>query len=362
MSLTLQVANLPSNRLALTNKVYLHPNTFARFTAALGPEKTSPVTLVTVSSIPYAAEGHPSIAPDGIALNGLQRRHGQFSLSARVEVAPFTMPPGTVLSGLEISVDLLSKKSASNNVKAREIDTERLQEDMKRNYLGQVMAPNQVIAMDFEGTKVELTIGGLSFLTEGKNFSMGQLLTPTEIRFKKAKGTKLVNLTGSNVAGGTGSGGASIFLSDFDFEKLGIGGLDAEFMKIFRLAFASRIWPTHIIKQMGISHVRGMLLYGPPGCGKTLIARQIGKILNAREPKIVNGPEILNKFVGGSEEKVRELFAEVRQSHSKTNVWDHNSLLDYLFIMPFHCNIHPLLRPKLNKGRKVITPCCILSF
>ena len=31
---------------------------------------------------------------------------------------------------------------------------------------------------------------------------------------------------------------------------------------------------------------------GPPGCGKTLIARQIGKILNAREPKIINGPEV----------------------------------------------------------------------
>lgn len=54
------------------------------------------------------------------------------------------------------------------------------------------------------------------------------------------------------------------------------------------------------------------------GCGKTLIARQIGKVLNAREPKIVNGPEILNKFVGGSEEKVRELFAEVRSRFLST--------------------------------------------
>ena len=61
---------------------------------------------------------------------------------------------------------------------------------------------------------------------------------------------------------------------------------------------------------MGISHVRGMLLYGPPGCGKTLIARQIGKVLNAREPKIVNGPEVLDKYVGASEEKIRELFAD----------------------------------------------------
>lgn len=197
-------------------------------------------------------------------------------------------------------------------MKAREIDTDRLQEDVRRNYIGHVLCPNQILAMDFEGTKIELCVSNLSFLNENGSGSMGQFLQPTEVRFKKAKATKLINLSGSKLAGGTSSGGSSIFLSDFDFEKLGIGGLDAEFMKIFRMAFASRIWPTHIIQQMGINHVRGMLLYGPPGCGKTLIARQIGKILNAREPKIVNGPEILNKFVGGSEEKVRELFAEVR--------------------------------------------------
>ena len=68
----------------------------------------------------------------------------------------------------------------------------------------------------------------------------------------------------------------------------------------------------HVLKLLfGLEHhVRGMLLYGPPGCGKTLIARQIGKVLNAREPKIVNGPEVLDKYVGASEEKIRELFAD----------------------------------------------------
>jgi vesicle-fusing ATPase len=40
------------------------------------------------------------------------------------------------------------------------------------------------------------------------------------------------------------------------------------------------------------------------------MARQIGKMLNAREPKVVNGPEILNKFVGASEENIRKLFEE----------------------------------------------------
>lgn len=43
------------------------------------------------------------------------------------------------------------------------------------------------------------------------------------------------------------------------------------------------------------------------------MARQIGKMLNAREPKVVNGPEILNKFVGQSEENIRKLFAEAEK-------------------------------------------------
>jgi vesicle-fusing ATPase len=53
-----------------------------------------------------------------------------------------------------------------------------------------------------------------------------------------------------------------------------------------------------------------MILYGPPGTGKTLIARKISQVLNCNEPKVVNGPEIFDKFVGGSEENVRKLFAE----------------------------------------------------
>ena len=60
-----------------------------------------------------------------------------------------------------------------------------------------------------------------------------------------------------------------------------------------------------------------MLLYGPPGCGKTLIARKIGQMLGGREPKVVNGPEVLSKYVGQSEENVRNLFAEARKEYSE---------------------------------------------
>ena len=79
---------------------------------------------------------------------------------------------------------------------------------------------------------------------------------------------------------------AIIFKTEFNFEKLGIGGLDIEFGEIFRRAFNLRRFPPAILEQYGIKHVKGMLLFGPPGTGKTLIARQIATSLEAHEPKV----------------------------------------------------------------------------
>jgi len=60
---------------------------------------------------------------------------------------------------------------------------------------------------------------------------------------------------------------------------------------------------------LGLTPVRGLLLYGKPGTGKTLLARQISRALRARAPKIVSAPELLDRWVGGSEKLVRELFS-----------------------------------------------------
>lgn len=325
----LAVGNLPSNRLALTNKVYISQENLAQIAGYYEKNNipTGKSMLVEVGGHPYQVEAHPQVPNDQVALNGLQRRYLQLSLSAPVKLNPFVSNDSLALATLELSVDFLAKKKADPKVKPKELDTTRLAQTVLLILEEQIMEPGRVMAIDFEGTKLELAVKHMetvSFSNKQKNkednadakpsSKIGQLLAPTIITFSKAEGGVPIQLTGENVAAGAGGGGAAnLFTGDFDFEKLGIGGLDSEFNQIFRRAFASRIWPAHIIKQMGINHVRGMLLYGPPGCGKTLIARQIGKALNAREPKIVNGPEILNKFVGGSEEKIRELFAEAEK-------------------------------------------------
>ncbi|CAL5332633.1 unnamed protein product [Camellia sinensis] len=70
-------------------------------------------------------------------------------------------------------------------------------------------------------------------------------------------------------------------------------------------------------KRLNLKHVRGMLLYGPPGSRKTLIARSICKLLNAKEPLIVNGPDVLNAFQGVSERKIRSLFKAANEDENR---------------------------------------------
>ncbi|KAG0416697.1 Vesicular-fusion protein sec18, partial [Dictyocoela roeselum] len=128
----------------------------------------------------------------------------------------------------------------------------------------------------------------------------------------------------------TGTEGNMLLKADFNFENLGIGGLKNEFATMFRRAFVQRIYDNDVIMRLGVSHVKGIMLYGPPGTGKTLIARKIGTILNARKPKIVNGPEILDKYVGESEKNIRLLFedAEIEYKTKKEKSLLHIIIFD----------------------------------
>lgn len=98
---------------------------------------------------------------------------------------------------------------------------------------------------------------------------------------------------------------------------MGIGGLDKQFAEIFRRAFNTRRYPASTIEKYGMNHCKGMILYGPPGTGKTLIARKIAAVLNCADPKVVNGPEIFDKMVGGSEEKIRALFVDAEKDQKE---------------------------------------------
>lgn len=163
--------------------------------------------------------------------------------------------------------------------------------------------------------------------TKPKKTRMGRCLGDSVIQFEKADNSSL-NLIGKAKGQMVRQ---SIINPDWDFQKMGIGGLDKEVSAIFRRAFASRVFPPEVVTQLGCKHVKGILLYGPPGTGKTLMARQIGNMLNAREPKIVNGPQILDKYVGESEANIRRLFADAEEEEKRVmknlyNIFDFFSI------------------------------------
>ena len=103
----------------------------------------------------------------------------------------------------------------------------------------------------------------------------------------------------------------------FNFNEMGVGGLDTEISNIFRRAFTTRLYPAAYLEKYGIHHVKGILLYGPPGTGKTLIARTLANALNVKEFKVVNGPELFDKYVGETEKKIRDLFANAEKDQKE---------------------------------------------
>ena len=73
------------------------------------------------------------------------------------------------------------------------------------------------------------------------------------------------------------------------------------------------------LELLGLAPVRGLLLYGPPGCGKAALAREISNALRAWSPIIISAPELLDRWVGGSEKLVRALFVEAEAELAACN-------------------------------------------
>lgn len=87
-----------------------------------------------------------------------------------------------------------------------------------------------------------------------------------------------------------------------------IGGLKRELRRIREIIELPLRYP-EIFERLGIDAPKGVLLYGPPGCGKTLIARAVAHETDAGFYS-VNGPEIIHKFYGESEAHLRKIFEE----------------------------------------------------
>ena len=90
-----------------------------------------------------------------------------------------------------------------------------------------------------------------------------------------------------------------------------IGGLKNQITRLREIVELPLRHP-EVFSKIGIEPHKGILLFGPPGCGKTLIAKALATESNANF-FIINGPEIVNKYYGETESKLREIFQKAKE-------------------------------------------------
>ncbi|XP_055389616.1 vesicle-fusing ATPase 1 [Condylostylus longicornis] len=311
----MKAGKCPTDELSLTNRAIVNSQDF--------PEDIKYAEVCTGPGQRFVFSLHRTmdIQRGYIGFSLVQRKWATLSINQEIEVRAFAFDGSSdVICSVTLETDFLQKKTVSQEP----YDTDQMAKEFLLQFAGLALTVGQTLVFSFQDKKLlGLAVKTLEAIDpqsiqEGKTDQMkkvrfGKISGNTVIQFEKADNSSL-NLTGKAKGKIVRQ---SIINPDWDFGKMGIGGLDKEFNAIFRRAFASRVFPPEIVEQLGCKHVKGILLYGPPGTGKTLMARQIGNMLNAREPKIVNGPQILDKYVGESEANVRRLFAEAEEEEKR---------------------------------------------
>lgn len=316
----LKVARSVNESTALSNHLYVHTNDYHK----LFPPKAGPVTAPSYATLEcesnpswrfcYLVEpiGSPEVVEGFVLMNSNQRADNNAALKDMVTLRAVkrdVAPPVCVDVEIQVSFAKLPSKPCI-------ISYNRMMKALKPHHFQPVSINQhfQIRVTDF--MLLVCTVENATVLTEESikpellALDGYAIFTPqTQVRLKTERGQGL-HIPDDPTKGRDPT---SLIHQDWSFESMGVGGLDRQFATIFRRAFASRVYPPAFVKKMGIRHVKGILLFGPPGTGKTLLARQIASMLNAAEPKIVNGPEILNKYVGQSEENVRKLFEDAER-------------------------------------------------
>ena len=157
--------------------------------------------------------------------------------------------------------------------------------------------------LDYIGSLLD----GLSVL-EGDHIRatlFGSRWTDFKVESTAPRGPVLISPTTELVIGKARSGD-SIAAPALSYED--IGGLKPQLQRIREMIELPLRYP-EVFEQLGIEAPKGVLLYGPPGCGKTLIARAIAHETEANFFS-VSGPEIIHKFYGESEAHLRKIFEE----------------------------------------------------
>jgi len=240
---------------------------------ALGLKPNDVVTITGKhTTVARVVPGFPeSCLPGCIQMDGVIRFNSGAGIGDLVEIAP--------CEALEAKFIVLSPVLTGWQGSDKEVQV------IKKFLMGRaVIAGDQVSITQFSGTDEAFTIEGTS--------PKGAVIITRET-IVRIKGTENSQSRRGNIT----------------YED--IGGLEKEIKKIREIVELPLKYP-NIFHELGIEPPKGILLYGPPGTGKTLIARAIAAETEAHFI-LVNGPEIMNKYYGESEAKLRQVFEEAKK-------------------------------------------------
>ena len=167
------------------------------------------------------------------------------------------------------------------------IAADGLQEYMIYNYLNHVFTTGDSVSLNTQmGSRVQFVITNTKpskpvIVTENTIFKLGSMT--------KAIDTSIPRIT---------------------YDEL--GGLKNEVQKIREMVELPMRHP-ELFEKIGVEAPKGVLLYGPPGTGKTLLAKAVAGETNANFVSL-SGPEIMGKFYGESEERIREIFTQAEEN------------------------------------------------
>ncbi|KAJ2891091.1 AAA+-type ATPase, partial [Coemansia aciculifera] len=157
--------------------------------------------------------------------------------------------------------------------------------------------PGMLVDISVNGTKRRMRVGGIELQNGSMDFGASDGAAISREHTKVVVVAAEIDTAEQNTVTATG----------YD----SIGGLDKEVSEVRRLVEASLREP-QLFVEYGLQPPRGVLLFGPPGTGKTLIARAVAAESQAHV-HIINGAEILNKFYGETEAKLRDIFDTARR-------------------------------------------------
>ena len=286
---------------ASSNYIYIHHDLFAEFTKANGE---SELIYVDLNGFVFIIKAEAFVKQGTVAVSNAIRNTLKLSPTLDRPILKLFRDKVQMLSSLKLTVSTPTLKE-----KKLELTEEIFAMHFRQRFNRHIVGRSQEFYQKIDDVDYLIRVTDHELSDEHAEGNFGMLFEETALEFKSRSPLLTIKSVTSKPK--------NLFQQKFKFEDLGVGGMDQKIIELFRRAFAMRRVPQHVLESYGKSHVKGVLLFGPPGTGKTLIAKELAKCLNSVKPIVVNGPEILSKFVGESEENVRKLFAPARKDQAE---------------------------------------------